>query len=244
MRAMILAAGRGERMRPLTLERPKPLLQVGAGTLIEHHLHALAAAGFREVIVNLSWLGAQIRAALGDSSRYGLEVSYSEEGPEPLETGGGIFRALPWLCPKGVETFLVLNGDVWMDFPHARLREHFGRGLPGKDQAHLVLVPNPGHNARGDFAMLDGRMVEPVPGMDADTAVAQRIAALPRCTFSGLGVYHPSLFNGCSDGVFKLAPLLRAAAVQGRVGVELFDGDWLDIGTPERLAALNARLAG
>jgi MurNAc alpha-1-phosphate uridylyltransferase len=242
MRAMILAAGRGERMRPLTLERPKPLLRVGGEALIEHHLRALAAAGFREVIVNLSWLGGQIREALGNGSRYGLEIAYSDEGPEPLETGGGIFRALPWLCPMGVETFLVLNGDVWMNFPYARLREDFARGLPGKDQAHLVLVPNPPHNARGDFALLDGRMVEGVPGMDPDTAVAQRIAALPRYTFSGLGVYHPSLFNGCSDGVIKLAPLLRNAAVHGRVGVELFDGDWLDIGTPERLAALNSRL--
>jgi MurNAc alpha-1-phosphate uridylyltransferase len=242
MRAMILAAGRGERMRPLTLERPKPLLRVGGEALIEHHLRALAAAGFRELIVNLSWLGGQIREALGDGSRYGLELTYSDEGPEPLETGGGIFRALSWLCPMGVETFLVLNGDVWMNFPYARLRENFARGLPGKDQAHLVLVPNPPHNARGDFATLDGRMVEGVPGMDPETAVAQRIAALPRHTFSGLGVYHPSLFNGCGDGVFKLAPLLRNAAVHGRVGVELFDGDWLDIGTPERLAALNARL--
>jgi MurNAc alpha-1-phosphate uridylyltransferase len=244
MRAMILAAGRGERMRPLTLERPKPLLRVGGEALIEHHLRALATAGFHEVIVNLSWLGAQIRDSLGDGSRYGLAVHYSEEGPEPLETGGGIFRALPWLCPKGVETFLVLNGDVWMDYPCARLRNAYAHGLPGKDQAHLVLVPNPEHNAHGDFAVLDGRMIEPVPGMDADTSVAQRIAALPRYTFSGLGVYHPSLFNGCRDGVFKLAPLLRAAAVQARVGVELFEGDWLDIGTPQRLAALNARLAG
>jgi len=244
MRAMILAAGRGERMRPLTLERPKPLLQVGDEALIEHHLRALARDGFREVIVNLSWLGEQIRTALGDGSRYGLALEYSEEGPEPLETGGGIFRALPWLCPKGVETFLVLNGDVWMDYPYARLREAFTNGLPRRDQAHLVLVPNPAHSARGDFALLDDRMVEPVPGMDADTMVAQRIAALPRYTFSGLGVYHPSLFNGCSDGVFKLAPRLRAAAVQARVGVELFEGDWLGIGTPERLAALQARLAG
>ena len=244
MRAMILAAGRGERMRPLTLERPKPLLQVGGEALIEHHLRALAAAGFREVIVNLSWLGEQIRTALGDGSSYGLALEYSEEGPEPLETGGGIFRALPWLSPKGVETFLVLNGDVWMNYPYARLREAYAVGLPRKDQAHLVLVPNPPHNARGDFALLDDRMVEPVPGMDAGTMVAERIAALPRYTFSGLGVYHPSLFNGCNDGVFKLAPLLRAAAVQARVGVEVFEGDWLDIGTPERLAALQARLTG
>jgi MurNAc alpha-1-phosphate uridylyltransferase len=222
MRAMILAAGKGERMRPLTLARPKPLLEVGGMALIEHHLYALAAAGFAEVVVNLSWLGEMIPAALGDGSRYGLRIAYS---------------------PMGVEPFVVLNGDVWMQYPYASLREQFDKGLPGKDQAHLVLVPNPEHNPGGDFAHAGGRMVEPVPGMSADTAVGDRIAALPRHTFSGLGVYHPSLFNACVDGIFKLAPLLRTAAVAGRVGVEVYDGDWLDIGTPERLEALNAQLA-
>lgn len=239
---MILAAGKGERMRPLTLSRPKPLLEVGGRALIEHHLQALAAAGFDEVVVNISWLGEQIPAALGDGSRYGLRIAYSEERPEPLETGGGIFRALPLLCPMGVEPFLVLNGDVWMEYPYARLRDRFARGLPGKDQAHLVLVPNPEHNPQGDFAVEADRMVQAVPGMAADTAVAARIAALPRHTFSGLGVYHPSLFNACEHGIFKLAPLLRVAAVHDRVSVELFEGDWLDIGTPQRLAALQARL--
>jgi MurNAc alpha-1-phosphate uridylyltransferase len=242
MKAMILAAGKGERMRPLTLARPKPLLAVGGMALIEHHLYALAAAGFTEVVVNLSWLGDMIPAALGDGARYGLNIAYSPEGPEPLETGGGIFRALPLLCPMGVEPFLVLNGDVWMQYPYGELRERFAAGLPGKDQAYLVLVPNPGHNPRGDFAHADGRMVELVPGMAPDTAIGARIAELPRHTFSGLGVYHPSLFNACSDGIFKLAPLLRTAAVQGRVGVETFEGDWLDIGTPERLEALDRRL--
>jgi MurNAc alpha-1-phosphate uridylyltransferase len=242
MKAMILAAGKGERMRPLTLTKPKPLLEVGGMALIEHHLYALAAAGFDEVVVNLSWLAASIPAALGDGARYGLRILYSDEGPEPLETGGGIFRALQLLCPMGVEPFLVLNGDVWMQYPYGDLRERFARGLPGRDQAHLVLVPNPAHNPRGDFASSDGRMVEPLPGMAADTAVAMKLAALPRHTFSGLGVYHPSLFNACADGVFKLAPLLRTAAIQGRVSVEPFEGDWLDIGTPERLADLNARL--
>ncbi|HEX9208182.1 MAG TPA: nucleotidyltransferase family protein [Steroidobacteraceae bacterium] len=239
MKAMILAAGKGERMRPLTLERPKPLLEVGGRALIEHHLRSLAAAGFREVVVNLSWLGGQIPAALGDGARFGLAIDYSDEGPEPLETGGGIFRALSRLCPMGVEPFLVLNGDVWMEYPYAALRERYARGLPGKDQAHLVLVPNPGHNPSGDFAYDAGRMVEPLPGMAEDTAVSARIRALPRYTFSGLGVYQPSLFNGCSDGIFKLAPLLRRAAAGGRVSAEIFAGDWRDIGTPERLAALN-----
>ncbi len=243
MRAMILAAGKGERMRPLTLTRPKPLLEVGGMALIEHHLYALAAAGFSEVVVNLSWLAETIPAALGDGARYGLHIAYSAEGPEPLETGGGIFRALSLLCPMGVEPFLVLNGDVWMQYPYGDLLERFAGGLPGKDQAHLVLVPNPSHNPRGDFAYSGDRMVEAVPGMAPDTAVGSRLAALPRQTFSGLGVYHPSLFNASADGIFKLAPLLRTAAVNGRVGIELFDGDWLDIGTPERLAGLNVRLS-
>jgi MurNAc alpha-1-phosphate uridylyltransferase len=242
MRAMILAAGRGERMRPLTLARPKPLLEVGGMALIEHHLYALAAAGVHEIVVNLSWLGDQIRAALGDGSRYGVALAYSEEGPEPLETGGGIFRALPLLSPIGVEPFLVLNGDVWMQYPYAELLGRFANGLPRKDQAHVVLVPNPAHNPRGDFWLDRDRMIEPIPGMAADTAVAARVAALPRLTFSGLGVYHPSLFNGCADGAFKLAPLLRNVAAADRVGAERYDGDWLDIGTPERLAALDARL--
>ena len=145
----------------------------------------------------------------------------------------------------GVEPFLVLNGDVWMDYPYARLRERFASGLPGKDQAHLVLVPNPPHNAARRLRAARRSHGRARAGHGRRHArSAQRIAALPRYTFSGLGVYHPSLFNGCSDGIFKLAPLLRAAAVQARVGVELFEGDWLDIGTPERLAALNARLAG
>ena len=239
---MILSAGKGERMRPLTLSRPKPLLDVGGMALIEHHLYALATAGFGEVVVNLSWLGEQIPAALGDGARYGLKIDYSAEGPQPLETGGGIFRALPLLCPMGVEPFLVLNGDVWMQYPFAELRERYAQGLPGRDQAHLVLVPNPEHNRQGDFAFDAGRMIESVPGTAADTSVANRIAALPKFTFSGLGVYHPSLFNACADGKFKLAPLLRTAAVNGRVSVELFEGDWLDIGTPERLEALNARV--
>jgi MurNAc alpha-1-phosphate uridylyltransferase len=239
---MILAAGKGERMRPLTLSRPKPLLDVGGMALIEHHLYALASAGFSAVVVNLSWLGEQLPAVLGNGSRYGLSIEYSDEGPEPLETGGGIFRALPLLCPIGVEPFLVLNGDVWMQYPFADLREKYAQGLPGRDQAHVVLVPNPDHNRQGDFTFDAGRMVESVPGMAADTAVAMRLAALPKYTFSGLGVYHPSLFNACEDGSFKLAPLLRTAAVNARVSAELFEGDWLDIGTPERLDALNARL--
>ena len=217
---MILAAGRGERMRPLTLAKPKPLLEAGGAPLIVHHLRALRAAGFEDIVVNLSWLGGQVRAALGDGSGYGLRLHYSDEGPEPLETGGGIFRALPLL---GAGPFLVLNGDVWTDIDWSRLRER----LAARDLAHLVLVPNPPHNEQGDFVLERGRVVE---------------TAGERLTFSGVGVYRAELFAGCSDGIFKLAPLLRAAARAGRVSGEIHTGTWLDIGTPERLAQLDGLL--
>ncbi len=232
MKAMVLAAGRGERMRPLTLDRPKPLLEVAGLPLIVHHLHALAMAGFRDVVINVSWLGEQIRAALGGGSRYNVHIEYSDEGPEPLETGGGIFRALPLLGPA---PFLVLNGDVWTDYPYAKLRG----SLRPDDLAQLVLVPNPEHNARGDFVLRAGRIVEQAlePGKEGE-----RGGESERLTFSGVGVYRPELFAGCQDGIFKLAPLIRAAAREGRVGGELHDGEWMDIGTPERLAELDRRL--
>ena len=222
MRAMVLAAGRGERMRPLTLARPKPLLEVGGHALIEHHLYALARGGFGRVVINLSWLGEQICRSIGDGARFGIDIRYSDEGPEPLETGGGIFRALPLL---GAGPFLVVNGDIWTTYPYAQLR---GRLQPG-DLAHLVLVPNPAHNEKGDFVLEGGRIVETTG---------------ERFTFSGVGVYRAELFDGCSDGIFKLAPLLRSAARAGRVSAEIFTGDWLDIGTPERLAELDRRLCG
>jgi len=217
---MILAAGRGERMRPLTLVKPKPLLEAGGAPLIVHHLRALRAAGFEDVVVNLSWLGDQVRASLGDGSRHGVRLHYSDEGPEPLETGGGIFRALPLL---GAGPFLVLNGDVWTDIDWSRMRDR----LAPRDLAHLVLVPNPVHNQKGDFVLEGGRIVE---------------SAGERHTFSGVGVYRAELFEGCRDGVFKLAPLLRAAAREGRVSGEVHAGAWLDIGTPERLAHLDELL--
>jgi MurNAc alpha-1-phosphate uridylyltransferase len=155
---MILAAGRGERMRPLTLTRPKPLLEVGGRALIEHHVSALAAAGFRSIVINLSWLGEQIRAHLGDGAAFGVAIEYSEEGAEPLETGGGIRRALPMLAPG---PFVVVNGDVWTDYPYEELS---GGRLAAGDLAHVVLVPNPDHHPGGDFGLSDGRMVEP-PGV-------------------------------------------------------------------------------
>jgi MurNAc alpha-1-phosphate uridylyltransferase len=238
MKAMVLAAGRGERMRPLTLDRPKPLLEVAGLPLIGHHLHALAMAGFRDVVVNLSWLGDQIREELGDGSRYNVRIEYSDEGPEPLETGGGIFRALPLLGPS---PFLVLNADVWTDYPYAKLREL----LRPDDLAQLVLVANPGHNPRGDFVLRAGRVIDDthMPGKvggRVDEGETDREGE--RLTFSGVGVYRPELFSGCQDGVFKLAPLIRSAAREGRVGGELHDGEWMDIGTPERLSELDRRL--
>jgi len=227
MRAMILAAGRGERMRPLTLTRPKPLLEIGGVPLIVHHLGALAAAGFAEVVINLSWLGDQIRDSLGDGSRYGLSIAYSDEGAEPFETGGGIFRALPLLGP---DPFLVVNGDIWTDFPYARLRYT----LRDDDLAYLVLVPNPEHHPKGDFVCVGGRIVEDAP-------TGGGVATTPKLTFAGIGVYRIGLFDGCraGDGRFPLAPLIRAAARQDRVAAEVHLGTWSDIGTPQRLAELD-----
>jgi len=220
MRAMILAAGRGERMRPLTDHTPKPLLPVGGRALIEHHLAALAAAGFREVVINHAHLGAQIEAALGDGARYGLLIRYSPE-ETALETGGGIFRALPLLGP---EPFVVINGDIWTDYPLAQLPQA-PAGL-----AHLVLVDNPAHHPQGDFALdAAGRVYE---------------EGQPRFTFSGIGLYRPELFEGCEAGRFALAPLLRRAMAAGRVSGEHYRGAWIDVGTPERLADVERRLAG
>ncbi len=229
MRAMILAAGRGERMRPLTDLRPKTLLEVGGRALIEWHLQALARAGLREVCINLGWLGAQIRAHLGDGARYGVAIRYSEEGEPALETGGGIFRALGWLGPA---PFVVVNGDVWTDYRFDRLPR-----LDPDALAALVLVPNPPQHPAGDFAYApreDG-------GFDVLAEPADAVA--PRRTFSGIGVYRPEFFAGCSDGRFPLLPLLRRAAAEGRLRAQCYDGQWHDIGTPERLRALDERLA-
>lgn len=223
-RALILAAGRGERMRPLTDTTPKPLLQAGGQALIEHHLRALAAAGIEQVVINLGWLGERLRETLGEGERYGLRIDYSEEGWPALETGGGIHRALPLL---GEQPFLVLNGDVWCDYPLGALRQR-AQHWPEAQLAHLLLVANPDHHPQGDFSLQDGRMLEP-PG-------AQRF------TFSGISVLHPQLFAGCTAGAFPLAPLLRAAARQGRVGAEYHAGRWSDVGTPERLTRLREEL--
>ncbi len=218
MHAMILAAGRGERMRPLTDHTPKPLLEVGGQRLIEYHLRALVTAGFGSVVINHAHLGAQIEAALGDGSRYGLTIQYSPENPA-LETAGGIRRALPLL---GDGPFLVINGDVWCDYPLQRLR-HCQPAL-----AHLVMVDNPPQHPEGDFQLsADGRLSE---------------GAVPRLTFSGIGVYRAALFDDCQDGPVPLGPLLRRAMARGQVSGEYYHGQWRDIGTPARLAALDVQL--
>lgn len=220
MKAMILAAGKGERMRPLTLHTPKPLIPVAGQPLIEYHLRALAAAGFREVVINHAWLGQQIEDHLGDGSQFGLHIAYSPEG-EPLETGGGIHRALPLL---GDEPFLVVNGDVWTDYDFGALPKELS-GL-----AHLVMIDNPAHHPTGDFTLRDGQLRDAQPGA----------ATL---TYSGIAVLTPALFAGCQAGAFKLAPLLRDAMAAGKVSGEHFCGHWVDVGTHERLAEAEKLLA-
>ncbi len=213
MKAMILAAGRGERMRPLTDDTAKPLLEVGGKALIQYHVEALVAAGLNRIVVNLSWHGDQIRKFLGDGSAFDAVIEYSEE-PEALETAGGIRQALHLLGAR----FIVVNGDIFTGYDFGRLREV-------RDPAYLVLVGNPAHNPHGDFALAGSRLSN-----DGG----------PRYTFSGIGVYGREFFAGLEPGKKPLAPLLRAAADRGELGGELFEGDWNDVGTPERLAALNA----
>jgi MurNAc alpha-1-phosphate uridylyltransferase len=221
VRAMVLAAGRGERMRPLTDAEPKPLLRVGGKRLIEYHLERLAAGGFHEVVINTAWLGDMIEAALGTGARYGLAITYSHERPEALETGGGIFNALPLL---GSAPFLLVNGDVWTDIDFGALR----RDPPATSLAHLVMVRNPPQHARGDFVLADGVVSE---------------GEGSRQTYSGVGIYRPEFFAGCQPGKFPLLPLLRRAIAQRALSGELHEGRWYDIGTTERLAALDAKLS-
>lgn len=215
---MILAAGRGERMRPLTDHAPKPLLKAGGHALIEYHLASLGAAGVREVVINLSWQGAQLRAALGDGSRHGLAIEYSDEGPVAMETGGGILQALPLL---GEAPFLLVNGDVWTDFPLASL------ALPPNSLAQLLLVPNPPHHPDGDYALDPAGRV---------TSTGER------CTYAGIAVLDPALLADTPPARCPLKPFLDAALKLGRLTGQHHAGAWSDVGTPGRLAKLDARL--
>ena len=221
MKAMILAAGRGERLRPLTERIPKPLLEAGGKPIIVWHLERLAAVGCREVVINVSHLGERIVERLGDGAAWGLRIAFSRE-PQPLETAGGMALARALLGP---DPFLVVNGDVYCEADLARLR----RVTLGERLAHLVLVPNPTHHPAGDFTLDAGRIGN---------------AAAPRYTYAGIAVIAPALFAGVEAGAkAQLAPLLRAAAERRLVGGELFGGTWLDVGTVERLSALEAYLA-
>lgn len=224
MKAMILAAGRGERMRPLTDTKPKPLLEVGGKPLIAWHLERLARAGFTDIVINHAWLGAKIEQALGNGRAFGVTIAYSSEG-EALETAGGIAYAAPLL---GDAPFLVVNGDIYCDFDVGRARTIARQMQFTGAQAWLVLVPNPPHHPKGDFTLRHGAASD---GGEA------------RCTFSGIGVYEPALFKDITRGSkAQLAPLLRAAMARGRCGGEFHSGRWEDVGTPERLAQLDAEL--
>lgn len=232
MKALIFAAGLGERMRPLTDRTPKPLLHAGGKPLIVWHLEKLAAIGVSEVVINTSWLAEQFPSVLGDGGRWGLRLAYSYEGPVPLETGGGMHRALDLL---GGEPFLAINGDIWTDFDFSRLPP-----APEGD-AHLVMVENPIQHPQGDFVLRDDGLLLAEGGA--------------RLTFSGIGLYRPRLLHGWrsvigdAPGVdaqpprFKLAPLLRAAMTEGRIGGQRHGGRWTDVGTPQRLAQLDSELA-
>lgn len=213
---MILAAGKGERLRPLTNHTPKALVEVNGETLLERHLHAVRDAGVELVVINLGWLGEKIAERVGSGQRYGLDVVYSIEGDKILETGGGIHKALPML---GSDPFLVVNADIYTDMPIPDIE------LAEDSLGHLLLVPTPDYREHGDFDLVDGLV---------------RNAESPALTFSGIAVYRPEFFAGCEPGRFPLAPMLKSAADAGALAGSLYEGLWADTGTPERLAALES----
>lgn len=219
MKAMILAAGRGERLRPLTDEIPKPLIKVAGKSLIEYHLLNLVSAGIKEIIINTAWLAEKIHQQLGDGSNYGITIQYSDEG-EALETAGGIVNALPLL---GNKPFLVVNGDIWCDF-------NFSELIPLKpgEQAHLILVNNPGHNQKGDFALQDNLIKNTGETMH---------------TYSGIGLYSAEFFAEQNAGIVSLAPIIRNKCENDLVSGQFYDGRWTDVGTIERLQELEQQLA-
>ncbi|MEP1444821.1 MAG: N-acetylmuramate alpha-1-phosphate uridylyltransferase MurU [Paraglaciecola sp.] len=218
--AMILAAGRGERMRPLTDTVPKPLLKVLGKPLIEYHLEALKKAEYQRVVINHAWLGEQIETVLGKGERFGLEILYSAE-TQALETAGGIYKALPLLCPDDEnEFFTVVNGDIFTDFDFTTLPTQ----LIDKVEAHLVMVDNPSHNPQGDFCFSDGKL---------------HVNRGRKLTCSGIAVYSKHFFVNCTSRVNRLAPMWREAANKETIGAQYFSGQWTDVGTPERLNELN-----
>ncbi len=217
-KAIILSAGYGKRLRPLTDRIPKPLVPVGGKPLIVHHLEKLAGAGIREIVINLGHLGSKIPEALGNGSSWGLNIAYSDEGPDPLETGGGITKALPLL---GQETFLVVNGDVWCDLDFSTIPSK----LPETDDALLFLVPQPEWREKGDFSLRESRVVE------SDS---------PDLLYAGIALYHPRILDGAKVEKFSIVPRLRQSIASGRVGGILHSGKWDDVGTPERLDALQS----
>jgi MurNAc alpha-1-phosphate uridylyltransferase len=219
--AMILAAGRGERMRPLTDTWPTPLAMAGGKPLIAHTLERLAEAGIKRIVINLAWRGAQLREACGDGSAWGVRILYSDEGAQALETGGGIVQALPLL---GSEPFWVVSGDLWMQYPFAQ----HANALKASDLAHLVMVPNPDFHPRGDFFLAQGRVSDATGG--------------ERLTYASIALLRPQLFAGQSPGVYSMVPILRQAMLQNRVSGERFDGPWDNIGTLLQLQALDVRL--
>lgn len=223
MKAMILAAGVGERMRPLTDHTPKPLLCLAGVPMIEHHIRRLAAAGFSELVINVSHLGDLITAYCGDGRAWGVRVTYSREDA-PLETAGGIVQALPQF--EGAP-FLVVNGDIWTDYPFERLAAYKMRAA---ETAHLVMVNNPPQHPGGDFALDDARWVRVLAAGSAGW------------TYSGVGIYTPAFFDGMPAGKMPLRPLLDSAIAQGRLGGERYSGQWHDVGTPQRLQQLDALL--
>lgn len=233
MKAMILAAGRGERMRPLTDTLPKPLLQVAGKSLIEYHIENLVKAGISELIINHAWLGEKIEAHLGDGARYGARIQYSRED-QALETAGGIKHVLPFFAD---EPFLVVNGDVFTDYPFGQLI-HVAELLlastaKNEFMAHLVLVNNPAHKAKGDFYCIGQHVFDQLEHDQLETQATQRY------TFSGIACYRPEFFHSMNNGKQALGPMLRAAMSSQQVSGEIYQGSWWDIGTPERLAELN-----
>lgn len=215
---MILAAGRGERMRPLTDTAPKPLLEVGGKPLIQHHIENLIAAGVRDLVINLAWQGAKLRDALGTGDRFGVRIAYSDEGDAALETGGGVCKALPLL---GNDPFIVVSGDIWTSFPFATLK------LAASDAAHFVLVPNPDFHAQGDFGLEQGRITE----------------SGQKWTYANIGLFTPQFFEDYQPEKFPLRRPMTRWVAAGKVSGEIYDGPWHNIGTPAQLAALNRQLS-